>query len=86
MSLLLFYWSPDTALIQYGSLVHKRVGLKANKTIVILGIQIKLTERWSSGTTGEIREAGSERVDQYDKTPLNLGTEGSKVCDCGYRP
>lgn len=62
------------------------MGLKANKTIVILGIQIKLTERWSSGTKEEIRETGSERVDQYDKAPLNLGTEESKVCDCGDRP
>lgn len=62
------------------------MGLKANKTIAILGIQIKLTERWSSGTKEEIRETGSERVDQYDKAPLNLGTERSKVCDCGDRP
>lgn len=70
MSLLIIYCSPDTALMQYGSFVHKSVGLKANKTIVILGIQIKLTERWSSGTKGEIREAGSERVDQYHKELL----------------
>lgn len=62
------------------------MGLKANKTIVILGIQIKLTERWSSATKEEIREAGSERIDQYDKAPLNFGTEGSKICDCGDRP
>lgn len=83
--ILLVYWSPEIALMKYGSSVHKGVGIGSQQNNSNLGIQIRATGKCSSGTKGEISKVGSGGVAQDNKALLNLGIEESKAYDCGDR-